>query len=331
MMLSMGIVHCSFAVDDFMDGSPLPAVDLLRPCSCPSCGQLGHAMGQSPNLIGHGSHVRHVRGASDRRDVVKIRVRRFLCLHCRATTTVLPSEVYPRRHYTAPAILASLVRVLLEDQSTNSARQQLSDNEAEGPWRSPLRWKRELLAPLWSWKALQMGFKAGPTDDREQQRVRLYRLLALHGVGPGPTDSDLSEANVAMFRELSIRRACPGTARTQLPLGPRMAHPHGLSRHGSGHAASTVDRDLAELQGSFPQVDSAHSEIGTHGPSSAKSGSGRVVGGSGPQRPGSLPRRDRSLRTETQAARRGVSSARPQGTVSLLANGQAHGSFPSGP
>lgn len=330
-MLSMGIVHCSFTVDDFVDGRPLPPVEQLRPVSCPSCGQVGHALGQSPNLIGHGSYARHVRGATDKRDVVKIRVRRFLCLHCRATTTVLPSEVYPRRHYTAPAILASLVRVLLKGQSTNSARQQLVDTEAEGPWRSPLRWKRELFAPLWSWEALQLGFKVGSTNDTEQQKVRLFRLLALHGVGPSPTELDLSEANAAMFRGLSRRRVGPGTARRRSPLGPRLAHPHSLSRRGTWHAENTRDQDLPGLHESFAPGDSTHSENGAHGPLRAISESGRAVGGSGPQQPGSLARRDRSLRTDARSARRGVPSTGQQGTVSTIGNGHAHGHFPSGP
>ena len=226
----MSIVHCAFTVDDFIDGRPLPPVDLVRPPACPSCEAPSRRPGKSPTLIGHGSYPRRVRGAADQRDTVRIRVRRFLCIDCGATTTVLPSTVYPRRHYSASAILASLVRVLLEGHSTTAARQQVSEIETGRPWRSLSRWTGELFRSLWPWDAGQVGFRAGSATDIHHLGGCFSRLIAIHGVGPSPTIDELACASEAMFRGLHAKRTGQGEARRRLPLQARRAHPHGLSQ-----------------------------------------------------------------------------------------------------
>lgn len=331
----MVIVHCSLTVDDFIDGKTLPTVDHLRPSSCPSCGQPGHGLGQSPTLVGHGSHVRHVRGASDRRDVVSIRVRRFRCLRCGATTTVLPSQVYPRRHYSAPAILASLVRVVLQRQSTNSAREQLDGIRADGPWRSPLRWKRELLGPLWSWDAAQLGFQVGPTDDPDQQRVRLFRLLSLYGVGPDPTDADLSVASAAMLRGLSRTRVRPGSAMTRSPRVSRRAHPHGLSSSGTEQVATALaGRIPVAAPESLPEQDCSNSRTG-HGAIEREAGVRVCCGRVRPLRarePSTThPRAGRAAPGAARKPNQPLIRTSPSRPSDAAGSGRTKGRFPSGP
>ena len=229
-MGAMTVVHYSFTVDDFAAGKPLPAVDLLRPSSCPCCANPARPPGQPPGLIGHGSYQRRVCAPGDDRHVVTIRVPRFLCTSCGATTAVLPSGVYPRRQYSAGAILATLVRVLVGGQSTGAVRQHLLDGAGSGPWRSPFRWRRELFSPLWDWDARQLGFQESPTRDPAEQRLRLSRLLCLHGVGSDSSDLDLAEASIAMFRGRSrVHRVRPGEQSRQSPRGLRGPHPQRLS------------------------------------------------------------------------------------------------------
>ena len=244
----MVIAHCSLRIDDFIEERPLPPTDFVRPRTCGSCGALGQPLGRSPNLVGHGTSKRLVRGAGENRDVVVIRVRRFLCRKCGATTTVLPSEVYPRRHYSAPAILASLVRVVVEKQGTGTARQELWQTETTATWRAPLRWKRELFKTLWPAAARQVGFLSRPASEEQRIGPCLSMLVALLGTGPSPSLEALAATGKPAPQLPSSTHAPRGRTEDQSFHRARAIHPHGLSRRVRTSGLATPSRSVSSSE-----------------------------------------------------------------------------------
>lgn len=71
-----------------------------RPDNCPNCGQLN-------KLVGHGSYPRHP--CDPERTPFIIRVKRFFCLVCHRTVSILPSFCLPHRHY-----LAATIQIVLD-------------------------------------------------------------------------------------------------------------------------------------------------------------------------------------------------------------------------
>ncbi len=71
----------------------------LRPACCPHCGQ-------RDRLIGHGFYWRK---AKDQTQVIRMRVKRWLCKTCRSTLSLLPSFVLRFRHYLLAVIQAVIV------------------------------------------------------------------------------------------------------------------------------------------------------------------------------------------------------------------------------
>jgi len=69
-------------------------LSIPRPRHCPRCEALDR-------LVGHGSYFRNV---VDHRQVIPIRVKRFLCEACRKTVSVLPTFCLPCRHYQTATI-----------------------------------------------------------------------------------------------------------------------------------------------------------------------------------------------------------------------------------
>ena len=205
----MVAIVCPFPVDveDLHTLSRLPSVDELRPCSCPLCGQPSRPPGKLLGIVGHGTYLRQVLGLVEAGKALVIRVRRYLCRGCRTTISVLPDALLPRRWYAGTVIILALTLSLLLGIPAAAVRCRLGEPGETPGWKTLDRWQRQLLAPLWSWVAAQLGFAdRGPAENREQRTDRLRKLLSLHGAdGRSPTVEIESVA-----RALSA-----GTAHTQ--------------------------------------------------------------------------------------------------------------------
>ena len=177
----------SVDVEDLVDLSRLPSVDDLRPSACPLCKKPSRPPGRRLGIVGHGTYLRQVLG---RGQALVIRVRRYVCRGCRTTISVLPETLLPRRWYAGGAILLALTLSLVLGVPAAEVRRRLAEPGETQGWKTLDRWQRQLLAPLWSWVAAQLGFaQRGPGGDRIQRTDRLHKLLLLHGAsGRSPTD-----------------------------------------------------------------------------------------------------------------------------------------------
>lgn len=168
----------------------LPSVDELRPDSCPDCGALARGSDGRLQLVGHGSYQRQVRGRPGPRECLLVWIRRYRCLRCRVTMSVLPDELLPGRIYAAGAILLALYRTLIETETAGVARAQFGAPGESNDWRALSLWQRALLGRLWGWHARQLGMTK-PPPDRAQRRHGLLRLLRLHGGRVGSRPGEL--------------------------------------------------------------------------------------------------------------------------------------------
>lgn len=183
----------SVDVEDLADLTRLPSVDDLRPSACPLCKQPSRPVGKQLGLVGHGSYKRRVLGLVGPGRALVIRVRRYLCRGCRTTISVLPEVLLPRRRYAGGVILLALTLSLLLGVPAQEVRRRLAGSTRTRGWKTLDRWQRQLLAPLWSWVAAQLGVAAADGGvDRGQRADRLRRLLLLHGVGGrSPTEDEI--------------------------------------------------------------------------------------------------------------------------------------------
>jgi hypothetical protein len=174
----------SFAVDALIEyATRLPSVDDLRPAACPGCGRLARDdLGSRLGIVGHGTYERQVLGLSSwpgTQPVVKIR--RYRCLECEQTTSVLPDVLYPRRWYGAWVILEGVLLAVVAGKTAGEIRRLFSGDAVDTPgWRTLRRWRRELAWRLWGWEGKGIGV-SGPCVDEDDARRRLRRLLARVG------------------------------------------------------------------------------------------------------------------------------------------------------
>ena len=193
----MGVILRAFpvSVEDLADLSRVPSVDELRPCACPMCGQPARPPESPMMLVGNGTYRRQVLGLVEPTEELVIFVRRYVCRGCRRSISVLPDALLPWRWYAGTAMLLALVSSLLLGQSAAAVRQCLTLSSEASGWKTLDRWQRQLLAPLWSWLAAQLGFKDhDPGADRPQRAERLRRLLLLRGVHAGSPEADIEQA-----------------------------------------------------------------------------------------------------------------------------------------
>jgi len=202
-------------VESLSEPSCLPSVEELRPTSCPLCQEPSRAE-DGLQIVGHGTYQRQVLGLFGGCQEVLVRIRRFFCRACRHTISVLPDDLYPGRWYAGLTILMSLVLSILHDVAdTEVCHRCRGPVETQG-WKTLERWRRQILSPLWSWMAQQLG---GPPGDRDQRGVRLRRLLSQHSAG---ADSSLENLDQVARRLVvstahvgclgwEIRRGLPGT------------------------------------------------------------------------------------------------------------------------
>ena len=184
--------------------SRVPSVEELRPLHCPSCGVAAGAPG-ALRLIGHGLYRRQLLGLPDAPEGLVILVRRFLCLACQKTASILPDEVHPRRWYAGAAILVALVGHLIQGVSAAKVRAQLGAGAGSRDWKSLQRWRGQLLGSLWFWKAAELGRAAvlgrGSRDIDRGLSTRLLRRLLNHlgATDPYPPDECAAAAQAAVI------------------------------------------------------------------------------------------------------------------------------------
>lgn len=132
----------------------LPAVDQVRPASCPCCGAASRPAGGRIVLHGHGVRVRDSWGPPDATAPPacgEIVGRRYECQLCGAVLMVLPRGVLRRRLYSAAAIALALALWSVEHLTPAEVRARVSPwrivgAAAAGGWASLRRWSRAVRA-----------------------------------------------------------------------------------------------------------------------------------------------------------------------------------------
>ena len=181
-------------VEDLVSLTFLPSVDEDRVASCPGCSHPAHPASGKLGIVGHGTYARQVRGLSPGGWII-IHVRRYLCLGCRRTISVLPNSLHPGRWHAAAAILRALVEALLLGTSTADLRESLGPGDRAPHWTSVGRWARELGGKLWPWFAPELGHAEGVP--REEFLRRLLARGGCHARSPG-SESDVAAVNLAL-------------------------------------------------------------------------------------------------------------------------------------
>ena len=151
-----------------------------RPKFCVTCGQVAHNSDGVLQIVGHGMYARQVRGLVE--TWIVIWVRRFLCLACGHTMSLLPDWLHPWRWYAGTVIIEALYRhcILLEPAGSIGALFGRPQDTTE--WRSLRRWRKQLLIPptLWGWLGPRLGITKSASN-RSESRTYLERLLAEGG------------------------------------------------------------------------------------------------------------------------------------------------------
>ncbi len=155
-----------------------PSLEDLRPRFCVSCGQAARNAEGVLQLIGHGMYSRQVRGALEVGWLI-IWIRRFLCLMCGHTTSLLPDWLHPWRWYAGPVIIEALYRHCILMESAGSISVRFGRPEGATEWRSLRRWRQQLLLSptLWGWLGPRLGITHSAYQ-RSDGRTYLQRLLA---------------------------------------------------------------------------------------------------------------------------------------------------------
>jgi hypothetical protein len=168
---------------------------------------------------------------------IVIWVRRFLCLVCGHTMSLLPDWLHPWRWYAGTVIIEALYRhcVLREPASAISARFRREPGASE--WRSLRRWRSQLLISptLWGWLGPRLGVTKAATTKVEGS-IHVQRLLAEAGfvIHSGiHSCEDLARAVRATLRDLihnrktawPLRHFLPGTSSKGFPGPVRTALP----------------------------------------------------------------------------------------------------------
>lgn len=216
------------SVESLSQRNCLPSVEELRPASCPLC-QEPCRTEDGLRIVGHGTYQRQVLGMIDGCRNLVIWVRRFLCRNCRHTISVQPDVLYPGRWYAGVAIVLSLALSLFGGEADADIRKRVAGSGETRGWKTLERWRRQLLSPMWSWLARQLGV-SGPPADCGGSRRRLQRLLSLHGVG---TDC-LAEESAQSARQLVVATAHVGSVGFEIRRGP----PADLSRRDPRRAST---------------------------------------------------------------------------------------------
>lgn len=211
--------HVPNDIRDHSTKQRAPTAAEVRPNECPSCGCWSAPEGPHV-LVGHGVYKRSLR--LDGGEVVTVRVQRFICTSCRKTTSVLPSDIVPRRRYGATAILQALIEHLLCGRSSGQVKRRvIPGDEPTRGWKTLGRWTRTILVDLWSRFGAQVGFpRPAETSNRSELKARLARLLALHSAHAGSPLQQLHEVARSLTAGWWSREAILWSVRpTHVPSG----------------------------------------------------------------------------------------------------------------
>ena len=160
-----------------------PSLEKLRPiyCSNPKCGAPARNSEGILQLVGHGVYLRQVRGLTGV-GWIEIWIRRFRCLVCGCTMSVLPDWLHPWRWYAAPVILEALYRRCILGETACSIGKRFGRPIDATEWRSLRRWRLQvLISPtLWGWLGSRLGI-VEPARDRPKAAAYLIRLLGSAG------------------------------------------------------------------------------------------------------------------------------------------------------
>lgn len=206
-----------------------PTAEECRPGTCPRCGQASRRFRgrQQLGLHSHGFRPRvvaHTPTPSCRPRRVVVRARRYLCRGCGAVCLVVPSEVLPRRRYSAAAI-GTLVASEACSRRTSGRDSDLvrrwvrksAANLTPGPPHARLRRLAFVLASPVSGTGLGLVASAhrGAAALRDPDRAVFLRLRRAHQVRPpsnaSPRDDSSSRRYPAPSSSLchTTRRPTP--------------------------------------------------------------------------------------------------------------------------
>lgn len=125
-----------------------PSAEAVRPWCCPACQAPSRPPGLPLGLWGHGLRSRQLRGPlepSGPPQLVEVPLRRYLCRSCKATVTVGPRGVLPRRLYAAGVMALALCLYGLLGWNAFSIRERICPwkvmgDAAPGGWATLARW-----------------------------------------------------------------------------------------------------------------------------------------------------------------------------------------------
>jgi hypothetical protein len=153
----------------------------LRPRFCVLCGQTARNATGTLQLVGHGMYCRQVCGLVET-GWIEIWIRRFLCLACGHTMSLLPDWLHPRRWYAGTVIIEALYRHCILQEPAHCIGARFGRPVDATEWRSLRRWRRQLLISptLWGWLGSRLGV-IKPASNRKECRTYLQRLLVEGG------------------------------------------------------------------------------------------------------------------------------------------------------
>lgn len=158
----------------------VPAVDSVRPGTCPCCGRAGSPPGKQLGIIGHGLRERQQRGpleAGGAPEVVTVQVRRYAC-RCGAILMVVPRETLRGRLYTASAVAWALALFGVEHAPPADVRRRTSPWSVVGAtavsgWATLRRWVRAVRA-----SRLLSKVRPAPPDFTDRQIAERAAMTA---------------------------------------------------------------------------------------------------------------------------------------------------------
>jgi hypothetical protein len=219
------ILHSlAIAVEQLCARNPnAPSLGILRPLFCVICGQAARNERGVLQLIGHGMYPRQVRGLTEASWIV-IWIRRFLCLACGRTMSILPDWLHPWRWYAGTVIVEALYRHCVIGESACSIGALFGRPEDATEWKSLRRWRKQLLisSTLWGWLGPRLGISK-PASNRNEGRTCLERLLAEGGL--------ILKTGVNAVEKLSdpIRKTLQDLVHNRKTAWPVKRFPPGLS------------------------------------------------------------------------------------------------------
>jgi hypothetical protein len=162
-----------------------PSREKTRPRHCVICGQAARNADGILQVVGHGLYSRQVRGLTET-GWITVWVQRFLCLMCGHTMSLLPDWLLPWRWYAAAAIVESLYRHCILQESAVSIGFRFGRPKDSTEWKSLRRWRNQLLISptLWGWLGPRLG-ATKPAVNRNKAKIYLERLLAEGRLGDG--------------------------------------------------------------------------------------------------------------------------------------------------